>query len=129
MTLGGLPARAARMLHTVPSVGLRFTLPDGDLTYTSDTQSVEEIERLGAGSKTLITECTFPYRALDAARTSRHMTALEAGQRASACGARTLALVHLGLGPDFTPEDIRAEVAQAFSGRVLVPADGDELEV
>jgi ribonuclease BN (tRNA processing enzyme) len=129
MTLGGIPARAARMLHTVPSAGLRFTLPHGDLTYTSDTQSVVEIERLGAGSKTLITECTFPYSALQAARASRHMTAREAGQRASACGVETLALVHLGLGADFTAEDIRTEVAREFQGRVLVPADGDELAV
>jgi ribonuclease Z len=129
MTLGGIPTRAAHMPHTVPSAGVRFTLPGGDLTYTSDTQSAAEIERLGAGTAKLFTDCTFLYTGLKSARASRHMTALEAGQRASACGARTLALVHVGQGPDFTPEEIRVEVAREFAGRVIVPADGDELEV
>jgi ribonuclease BN (tRNA processing enzyme) len=129
ITLGGLPARLARMQHTVPCGGLRFTLPGGDLVYTSDTQPHAGLASFARGAHLLITECTFPYTAVTSARASKHMTALEAGQLATECGVRELAVVHLGVGPDFDPAQVRAEIARAFSGRIHVPHDGEALEV
>lgn len=127
LTLGGMPATIARMDHTLPCAGVRLALPNGDFVYTSDTQPTPAIQRLGQGARTLVTECTYLNDGVNYARTSRHTTALEAGQQASACGVETLALVHLGVAGGWTPEAACAEAAQAFSGAIIAPHDGDEM--
>jgi ribonuclease Z len=125
LTLAGLPAQTFSMDHTVPTLGLRLELPDGVLAYTCDTQPNPHIAELSQNAKTLITESTFLNKYVAEARSTRHLTAHEAGQLAAACGAERLALVHLGA----TPEELRAEAAQAFSGEIIVPNDGDTLTV
>jgi ribonuclease Z len=125
ITLGGFPAYTARMDHTVPTLGLRLELPGGVLAYTCDTQPNPNIELLSKNAKTLITECTF-LRAQEAlARSSRHLTAYEAGQHAAACGAERLALVHR----DAPVDSLRAEAMEVFNGQIIVPSDADRLEV
>jgi ribonuclease Z len=127
LSLGGMPATVARMDHTLPSAGLRVSLPGGDLAYTSDTQPTPAIQRLAQGARVFVTECTYLNEGVHYARVSRHMTALEAGQHAAACGADTLALVHLGVAAGWTTAAACAEAAQAFTGTVIAPSDGDEL--
>lgn len=129
LILGGMPATIARMDHTLPTAGLRLALSGGDFAYTSDTQPTPAIQRLGQGARMLVTECTYLNDGASYARVSRHMTALEAGQQAAACGVKTLALVHLGVAAGWTTEAARAEAAQAFSGDVLTPSDGDTLNL
>lgn len=129
LSLGGMPATFARMDHTLPSAGLRLSLPDGDFVYTSDTQPTPAIQRLAQGARVFVTECTYLNNGVSFARGSRHMTALEAGQQAAACAVETLALVHLGVAAGWTAEDACAEAAQAFAGTILAPSDGDELTV
>lgn len=121
--LAGIPAQIARMDHTVPSVGLRLALPSGDVVYSSDTRPNTHLLELAHGARVLITECTYLAAQAPAARISRHTTALEAGEEATACGVATLALVHIGWSPD----EIRMEAAQAFSGTILTPTDGESL--
>lgn len=127
LMLGGMPATIARMDHTLPCAGVRLALPGGDFVYTSDTQPTPAIQRLGQGARVLVTECTYLNDGASFARTSRHMTALEAGQQAVACGVEILALVHLGVAAGWTTDAACAEAAQAFSGQVLAPSDGDKL--
>lgn len=129
LMLGGMSATIARMDHTLPSAGVRLSLPGGDLVYTSDTQPTPAIQRWGEGGRVFITECTYLNDSASFARISRHMTALEAGQQAAACGAETLALVHLGVASGWITEAARAEAAQAFSGEILAPSDGDRLDL
>lgn len=129
LSLGGIPATIARVDHTLPCAGLRLTFPGGDFAYTSDTQPTPAIQRLAQGARVLVTECTYLNENASYARGSRHMTALEAGQQAAACGVKTLGLVHLGLAAGWTTDDARAEAAQAFSGDIVTPSDGDELEL
>lgn len=129
LTLGGIPARVARMQHTVPCAGVRFTLPGGDIAYTSDTQPHDAIAAFASGARLLITECTYPHQAVASARASKHMTALEAGQLAARCGVRALAVVHLGLGQEMTEERMRDEITGAFSGQVYIPHDGEVLDL
>jgi ribonuclease Z len=127
--LAGIPARAALMDHALPSVGLRMELPLGPVCYTCDTQPNPRLPDLARDASLLITECTFLQRHVTWARNSKHLTALEAGQQAQASGAHALALVHLGGDDGWTAEDARAEAASAFGGRILVPSDGDGIEV
>ncbi len=129
ITLGGLTAHLARMQHAVPCAGLRFTLPGGDLAYTSDTQPHPGILPFAKNARLLVTECTFPNSAVQSARASKHLTALEAGRLAAECGVRELAVVHLGVGPEFTPDDIRDEAGRAFAGQIYIPSDGDSFEL
>lgn len=129
ITLGGLPATIARVDHTLPCAGFRLALPCGDFAYTSDTQPTPAIQRLAQGARVLVTECTYLNDSANYARVSRHMTALEAGQQAAASGVEILGLVHLGVAGGWTPEAARAEAAQAFSGEILAPSDGDRLEL
>jgi ribonuclease Z len=125
ITLAGTSAYTASMDHTVPTLGLRLELPGGVLAYTSDTQPNPHIGRLSQGATTLITECTFLGAQQAQARTSRHLTAYEAGRLASECGAERLALVHQGA----PAESLQAEAMEVFGGQVIVPADLDTLDV
>jgi ribonuclease BN (tRNA processing enzyme) len=126
MTLAGVAASAFSMDHSVPTLGLRLELPGGILAYTADTQPTPNItDQLARGASTLITECTFLHARQDLARSSRHLTAHEAGELAAACGAERLVLVHLGPPPD----DIRAEAARVFHGEIVIPQDGDSIDL
>lgn len=129
LTLAGIPARVARMDHALPSVGVRLELPGGPVCYSCDTQPTPALPHLARDVSLLITECTFLQRDVMWARRSRHLTAVEAGQQAAAAGARALALVHLGVGDGWTEEEARAEASSAFGGPILIPNDGDGIEV
>lgn len=125
----GVPARLYRMAHSIPSAGLRIELASGALAYTCDTEPNPAIATLGRQARLLITECTMLQKNVDAARLSKHMTALEAGQQATECGADSLALTHLGVAEGWSAAAASAEAAQAFSGPIITPQDGDTLEL
>jgi ribonuclease Z len=125
--MAGMPARVVRMDHSVPSIGVRLELPGGALAYTCDTQPTPAILALGRGARTLITESTYLHGHELAARASKHMTALEAGQQAAECGVERLALVHLGAEQVIAAAG--AEAAGAFTGEIVVPNDGDTLDL
>lgn len=126
LTLAGIPARIARMDHSVPTAGVRLELPTGAITYTCDTQPTPAIQELGAGSRLLLTECTFLQAQVMAARASKHSTALEAGEQGTLCQAQELALVHLG---GWSTDAARAEASGVFAGKIIIPNDGDALTV
>jgi ribonuclease BN (tRNA processing enzyme) len=129
LRLAGINARIAAMDHALPSVGLRLALPGGPVCYTCDTQPTPNVAQLGRDVALLITECTFLHRDQAFARQSRHMTAREAGEQATEARAHALALVHLGVGDLWSPEEARAEAASAFAGPILIPDDGHEIQV
>ena len=125
----GAPVRIRRMRHSIPSAGLRLDLPGGALAYTCDTEPNPAILELGRQARLLITECTTLHKNVLEARLAKHMTALEAGQQATECGAETLAMVHLGVAEGWSAAAASAEAAQAFSGPIITPQDGDVLEL
>ncbi|HEY7780543.1 MAG TPA: MBL fold metallo-hydrolase [Ktedonobacterales bacterium] len=128
-TLAGISTRFGRMDHALPSVGVRLDLPRGPVCYTCDTQPTPALPALARDVDLLITECTFAHRDVADARISKHMTALEAGQQAAEAGARALALVHLGFGPRFSEAEARAEAGISFKGSLLIPYDGQVIDV
>jgi ribonuclease Z len=129
LTLAGIHAHAARMDHALPSIGLRLELPEGPICYSCDTQPTPALPALAHDVRLLIAECTFLQRNVDFARVSKHMTAVEAGQQASAARARSLALVHLGVAEGWQAEEARTEAAAAFAGHILIPHDGEAITV
>jgi ribonuclease Z len=124
----GAPAHLVRMAHSIPSAGLRIELARGVFAYTCDTEPNPAIATLGRQARLLIAECTMLQKNVAEARISKHMTALEAGQQATECGAESLALVHLGMTEGW-PTAASAEAAQAFAGPIITPRDGDTLEL
>ncbi len=128
-TLAGISTRFGRMDHALPSVGVRLDLPRGPVCYTCDTQPTPALPALARDVDLLITECTFAHRDVADARISKHMTALEAGQQAAEAGAGALALVHLGFGPRFSEAEARAEAGISFKGSLLIPYDGQVIDV
>lgn len=130
LTFLGAPARLYRMRHSIPSAGLRLELPGGVVAYTGDTEPAPEIIELGRQARLFITESTFLRKNIEFARMSKHMTAFEAGQQATACEVGTLALVHLGAGEDgWSQAEASAEAAETFAGPIIMPQDGDALEL
>ncbi len=103
-------------------------LPRGPVAYTCDTQPNPALSELGRGARLLITESTFLRQHVEM-RACEANDGDEAGQQATACGVESLALVHIGEGEDMAMEEARAEAATSFSGEVLIPADGDALDV
>jgi ribonuclease Z len=129
LTLAGIHARAERMDHALPSVGVRLDMPSGPICYSCDTQPTAALPALARDVHLLITECTFLSQHVDFARMSKHLTAPEAGQQATAAGARALALVHLGVGDGWRAEQALTEAATTFAGHILIPADGEAITV
>jgi ribonuclease Z len=129
LSLAGIPARAARMDHAIPSVGVRLELPGGPICYSCDTQPTPALPVLARDVRLLITECTFLQQNVGFARMSKHLTAVEAGQQAAAASARALALVHLGVADGWAVEQARKEAASEFGGPIRIPEDGEAIEV
>lgn len=129
VTLAGIATHIEAMDHALPTLGLRLDLPGGPVCYTCDTQPTPAVPRLAHDVAWLITECTFLDRDRAFARRSKHTTAREAGEQATAAGARKLALVHLGEGDGWPAADARTEAATMFDGEILIPEDGQSLEV
>ncbi|HEX8733175.1 MAG TPA: MBL fold metallo-hydrolase [Ktedonobacterales bacterium] len=125
----GAPARLYRMVHSIPSAGLRIELATGTLAYTCDTEPNPRIAELGRQARVLIAECTTLEKNVAMARAAKHLTALEAGQAAAECGAESLALVHLGVAEGWSAAMASAEAAGAFGGPIITPQDGDALEL
>jgi len=126
MDLAGNPVTCFRMDHTVPSVGVRIELAQGTVAYTSDTQPNPAMQQLAQGARLLITECTFLKSGEAHARSSRHMTTLDAGRAAADAQVHTLVLVHQG---PWSAEQARVEIREVFAGDVVIPADGDRIMV
>lgn len=129
LTFLGVPASLLRMVHTVPSAGLRIELPGGALAYTCDTEPNPAIAALGKQARVLITECTTLERNAQMAHMAKHLTAHQAGQQAAECAAESLALVHLGVAEGWSAAMASAEAAEAFTGPIITPQDGDALEL
>lgn len=125
----GAPAQLVRMRHAIPSAGLRLDLPGGVVAYTCDTEPAPAIMTLGRQARLFITESTFLRENTAMARLSKHMTAYEAGEQATACEVGTLALVHLGVAEGWSPASASAEAAESYSGPIIIPQDGDALEL
>jgi ribonuclease Z len=135
---GGEAALAPQVsLHTtrvcgprdVPVLGVRIDCADGSLAYSGDTSVCEPLARLALGCRVLIHESNFSARidpSVDA-RFYAHSTASQAAQAARDAGVGTLALVHLSSRYAGREEEVAQEAREIFSGRVLVPSDGDRL--
>ena len=131
--LGNISFSFIPVQHSIPTAGLRLSFPRSNdkawtVVYSSDTKSFQSLEAFAQDCNLLILECTFLSSKNTIAERVGHMTARQAGQLAQNARAGALALVHLGLYDGWNVDQARREVAEAFSGEIIFPADCDRLQ-
>jgi len=99
------------------------------VVYTGDTRPTDAVVEAAEGGDLLVHDATFADDALERARETGHATAREAGEVAAEAGVARLALTHLSSRYTGEAGRLRREAAEAFDGEVLVPDDGQDLDV
>ncbi len=111
--------------HYVPNAGVRLSTAGLVVAYTGDTGPDPALAELGRDADLFIVDATDRHQ-LSAdppgAEPPMNLTARQAGEAATAAGARRLMLTHFWPGND--RDRARAAAAEAFSGEILV-ADED----
>jgi ribonuclease Z len=117
----------------MPVLGLRLDFFDKgvSLAFSSDTAPSDIVASLAHNCDLLIHEASFS--AILQPETSPelifHSDARQAGQIAARAGAKRLALVHLSRLHGNHRRVLTAEAAENFKGLILVPDDGDVIQL
>lgn len=124
---------------TAPAYAFRFDLDGVSVTISGDTAPCDNLVRLANGTDLLLHEAiaieemerthdsTPAQRAAMAHHRRAHTTPAEAGLIATRAGARCLALHHLV--PAWAPDDAWQRARETFAGELLVPDDGQVLQL
>lgn len=123
MRIEATPAR-----HGRDTVALRFEIDGIAVCLSSDTCACAAVTVLARHAQLLIHDCAGPHRLRDGFG-GDHSSALEAARAATDAAARNLVLIHLGPEAESALGEMLAEARAAFSGPVVVAADGDEYRV
>ena len=105
--------------------------PGRKIAYTGDTRPLQDQPGTAAmirGADLLIHDATFDDQESDRAREVLHSTAGEAGEAATALGARMLALMHISSRYTSTANHIQ-DAKRYYEGDVILPADLTVLEI
>ncbi|MFB6138483.1 MAG: ribonuclease Z [Halobacteriaceae archaeon] len=103
--------------------------PGRRVVYTGDTRPTGDVIEAADGADLLVHDATFADERHERARKTGHATAREAGEVAAEAGAKRLALTHFSSRYAGELGRLRSEAEAAFDGEVLVPDDGDRIEV
>lgn len=124
---------------TAPAYAFRFDVAGSSVTISGDTAPCDNLVRLAAGTDLLLHEAIAieqmerthddspAQRAAMAHHRRAHTTPAEAGRIATESGARRLALHHLV--PAWAPAAAWQQARSTFSGELLIPGDGEVLEL
>ncbi|WP_225332749.1 ribonuclease Z [Halomicrobium urmianum] len=105
-----------------PRPGRRFV-------YTGDTMPTRPVVEASEDADLLIHDATFAEDRKERAKATAHSTAREAADVARQAGAERLALVHVSTRYAGDPSPLAEEARETFDGEVLVPDDGQQIEV
>lgn len=104
--------------HTLESVAYSIRAGGQRLVYTGDTGYDEGLSTWARGCDVLLAECSLP----DAMAIPTHLTPRQVGALAALAHAKRLVLTHFY--PPVESVDIAAEVAERYTGPVVVATDG-----
>jgi ribonuclease Z len=127
--IGSIPVRSAPATHNVPAVAYRFDMPGGVVVFSGDTGPSPLIAELARGADLLVHDATFSGLREAGTSAPDHSTPRDAGQVAARAGVRALALVHLPPETAGFEDAIREQASAVFDGEVLIPSDGDVIEL
>lgn len=105
--------------------------PGRKIAYTGDTRPLQDQPDVAAmirNADLLIHDATFDDQESDRAREVLHSTAGEAGEAATALGARMLALMHISSRYSGTANHIH-DAKRQYEGDVILPADLTVVEI
>jgi ribonuclease BN (tRNA processing enzyme) len=119
----GVSLSCHRVPHTEESVAYSIRHGERRLVYTGDTAFDEGVGSWAAGCDVLLSECSLP----DALAVATHLTPRQAGALAAIAAPRRLVLTHFYAPVESV--DIAAQVAEHYSGPVVLATDGWSTEV
>ena len=122
LTIAGVPIAFARSVHPLPCWMMRVRCAAGDLGYTADTGVNPDAAAFLTDVRCLIVEATW----LSPGAPGSHLTATEAGQLASDCGAAETVLCHLWAEND--QRELLADAANNYGGRLHLAEPGLSIE-
>lgn len=120
LTIGDLRVQLFASVHTAPTVSMRCAAEGRVLTYSADSAGGDQLVAAARDADLLLCEATWQGDAADYPG-GVHLTAAQAGEVASAAGARRLMLTHVAGGLD--REVSRREAATTFAGEVELATD------
>ncbi len=103
--------------------------PGRSIVYTGDTRPTVATVDVTDEPDLLIHDATFADDRADRAAETAHATARGAGEIAARADATRLALMHLSSRYAGHTGDHLAEARESFDGEVVLPADGQSLEI
>lgn len=117
----------------MPVLGLRLDFFDKgvSLAFSADTAPSDIVASLATRCDLLIHESSFSatQQPTESPELYFHSDARQAGQIAARAGAKRLALVHLSRLHGNHRRVLTAEAAESFQGLILVPDDGDVIQL
>ena len=113
--------------HTLRNLAVRLEYEGISVTYSSDTEPLEELGDFSRGSKALIHEATRSYRLNGPL--SGHSCAGDAGKIAERAGVEMLYLVHIGDFEEHELSTLIEEAAEHFEGQIIIPNDLEVVEL
>ncbi len=124
-TLGedGLTITALQVPHTPESMAYSVVHAGKRLVYTGDTSVDVRLGEWAAGCDVLLAECSLP----DELSIPAHLTPRQTGALAAVAAPGRLLLTHLY--PPLDVVDVVAQVAEHFSGPVVITTDGFSIEL
>jgi len=118
----GLSARAMLNGHTNNSISFFFE-GDKKLFYSSDTGFNRGLIPFAKGADAAIMECSMP----DGAEVEGHLTPSKSGILASDAAVKKLIVSHIY--PENDTDDLKARLAEYFSGEIIIAKDFLEIEL
>ncbi|MFE9254786.1 MBL fold metallo-hydrolase [Streptomyces sp. NPDC006879] len=110
--IGPFQVRTERVRHPVEAYGIRIEHGGSVLTYSGDTGPCAALDELAADADLFLCEASFTHGKEDIP--ALHLNGREAGQVASAAGARRLVLTHI---PPWTDAALNlAHAAEVYGG-------------
>ena len=125
VTLGtdNLTLASLQVPHTPESMAYSVVHAGKRLVYTGDTSFDVRVGEWAAGCDVLLAECSLP----DELTIPEHLTPRQTGALAAIAQPTCLLLTHLY--PPLDNVDVVAQVAEHFSGRVVIATDGFSIEL
>ena len=108
--------------HLVPNVALRVSNGFKSFTYSSDTQPFDDFIEFAMNTDVLIHECMTAKWFSEPLK--GHSRTDQVGQIARRVQAKTLYPVHFSPKIDEDLERFKSEIAQEYTGQIIIPHDG-----
>jgi ribonuclease BN (tRNA processing enzyme) len=127
VTVNSMTVAFTPVPHFIPTHAVQVTTSEseGSFTFGADHRLTDALGAFAANTALLMLEATLP--APDPESSQGHMTAAEAGQVATGCGAQRLVLTHISDECEY--EHALAEAQRTYSGPVEVAQEGAVYDV